>query len=70
MGALFELLAELMIAVTAAALAQFGGAGLFERTAGEEPPAVERTVLHTGRAAASRPAAHQQCPEEARLQSA
>ena len=61
----------LIIAVTAAVLAHFGGAAaLVERTAGEQPPSVERTVLQTGRAAVAGPAAHQECPEEARLQSA
>ena len=66
MGALFELLAELLVAITLTALAQFG---VFT-DAGREQPSIERTILRTPPQAAATKVTHQDCEERADLQSA
>ena len=68
MGALFELLAELIMIMAAAALAHFGAVG-DHRNADGRPPAVERTVLQAGSAVARGAVADKDCPEAARLRS-
>ena len=66
MGALFELLAELLVAITVAALAQFG----VSVDSGREQPSIERTVLRTAPQASAAKVAHDDCDEAAKLQSA
>ena len=67
MGALFELLAQLMVALVTAALAQIGAV---EGSAREEAPSVQRTVLRSGATALPHTTASTDCPEQARLQDA
>jgi hypothetical protein len=60
MGALFEFLADVIVAVAVSALAQLGVDGA--RSAPQQsPPSVERTTLHTER---SRPAETAGLPED------
>ena len=70
MGALFELLAEVMVAVAAAALAHLGAIGAASEARAEQPPAVQRTVLESGTAAVREALFDEDCPEAARLRSA
>ena len=70
MGALFEFIAGLLIAMTASALAHFGLAiGGVER-ARRDPPAVQRTLLQSDVRPASRGVLLEECDEKSRLQSA
>ena len=68
MGALFELLAELIVAITVAALAQFG-VSLDGVAARSDQPAIERTVLRTA-PQASAAVTEEDCDDAAHLQSA
>ena len=66
MGALFELLAQLIVAITVAALAQFGVASDGAAGVQQDRPSVQRTLLK----AAPGKVAEQACPEQARLHAA
>ncbi len=67
MGALFELLAQLIVAAMVAGLAQLG-LGVDGSAAGvrQEPPSVQRTLFQ----AAPAKVAGQDCPEDAGLHAA
>ena len=69
MGALFELLAQLIVATTLAALAHFGVADGPGARAQQEPPSVQRTVLQTERGSPAS-AVDEDCDEKTGLQSA
>ena len=68
MGALFELLAQVLTALAAVVLAQIADGSTAARS---EPPSVQRTVLQATPRPAPRAALENgDCPEKARLQAA
>ena len=67
MGALFELLAELIVAITIATLAQIG---VSLDAPSVDAPSIQRTVVRTAPPMAPHTVADEDCPEAARLQSA